>query len=58
MELYWMKKIRKDVFQVSVQYSDWNLQWIHKDLQRMKNNMNEHVFVDWCRRIAKHKEKT
>lgn len=36
-------------------YVPGNVQWLHKRVNRMKWNSDPHEFVEWCRRIAKHK---
>jgi hypothetical protein len=33
-------------------YIKGNIQWIHKDLNRMKGDMSEEKFVDWCGRVS------
>lgn len=34
-----------------------NLQWVHKDINIMKNHYEENYFVDMCKLISKFKEK-
>lgn len=31
-----------------------NVQWIHKDINRMKNKYKENIFLQWCKKIAEH----
>ena len=33
-----------------------NVQWIHEDLNRMKGNLPDFVFIQWCKRIAQYQE--
>lgn len=33
-------------------YTPDNIQWVHKDLQPMKWDLTDEVFVDWCRMVA------
>lgn len=33
-----------------------NIQWIHKDINTMKNNFSEEEFIKWCKMIAKYKK--
>ena len=39
----------------SLGYIEGNLQWVHKDINRMKTNLNEEYFVQMCLLIAEHK---
>lgn len=34
-----------------------NVQWIHKTVQKIKMNLDEHLLVEFCSKIAKHKGK-
>lgn len=34
-------------------YIEGNVQWVHKKVNRLKNNMNEKEFLNWCFLIAK-----
>jgi hypothetical protein len=36
-------------------YTIDNVQWIHKDINRMKNNFDENYFVNVCKHIAKNR---
>lgn len=36
----------------SMGYTKDNIQWIHKDINRMKQDLNEDVFINYCKRIA------
>jgi len=29
-----------------------NVQWVHRDINRMKWGMTEDVFIRWCKRVA------
>lgn len=33
-----------------------NVQWVHKDVNRMKNIYSDQYFIDMCKAIAKHRE--
>jgi hypothetical protein len=37
-----------------IDYIEGNVQWIHKDINKMKNNLSEEVFIEWCKKIADH----
>lgn len=37
-------------------YVEGNVQWIHKEINIMKNNTLQSRFIDWCKLIAKHDE--
>jgi len=34
-------------------YIEGNVQWIHKDLQSMKWNKSDKIFIEWCKLIAR-----
>lgn len=34
-------------------YTPNNVQWVHKDLNFMKSDMDNSIFIDWCKKIAK-----
>lgn len=36
-------------------YIEGNIQWIHKELNWLKNDLDEMVLVDWCEKITRHK---
>ena len=36
-------------------YMTGNVQWVHKDINRMKNIFPEDYFIDICKRIANHR---
>lgn len=36
-------------------YVHGNVQWVHKDINRMKMDLNQDVFTRWCKRVARHK---
>ena len=38
-------------------YIEGNLQWVHKDLNRMKNVYSQDVFINWCKQIAEYQTK-
>lgn len=38
----------------SKRYSIENLQWVHKIVNRMKNNIPEADFLGWCQKITQH----
>lgn len=31
-----------------------NIQWVHKDINRMKTNMTDEGFIEWCHIVSKH----
>lgn len=33
-------------------YTEENVQWVHKEINLMKNTLNQQVFVRWCKRVA------
>lgn len=37
-------------------YTGDNVQWVHKDVNAMKMDMPETEFIEWCRRVAGHRE--
>lgn len=39
-------------------YIEGNIQWIHKDINWMKRNFSEDVFINYCKLIVKNKGKT
>lgn len=41
----------------SKSYTKDNVQWIHKDINKMKNAFNQDYFIEICSRIVKHNEK-
>ena len=36
-------------------YAEGNVQWIHKDINRMKMDLPEEYFIDLCSQISKYK---
>ena len=36
----------------SVGYIESNIQWLHKTVNIMKNNMSDEVFINWCKTIV------
>lgn len=36
----------------NIDYTIDNIQWIHKDLNRMKSDFNEKSFIDWCKKVC------
>lgn len=36
----------------SLGYIEGNLQWLHKDINRMKSDWNQNDFIEMCRRVA------
>jgi hypothetical protein len=38
-------------------YTPGNVQWIHKALQRLKNNLSEQEFLSWCSLVVAHHER-
>ena len=39
-------------------YEVGNVQWVHKDINRMKQHFSQERFITWCRRVVKHNAKT
>lgn len=35
-------------------YTQDNVQWVHKDVNKMKMDLNQQIFVELCRAIAAH----
>lgn len=35
-------------------YIDGNIQWVHRDINRMKNTFDQATFVAWCKKVAEH----
>jgi len=33
-----------------------NVQWVHKDINKMKMDMRDEKFIEWCKRVAKNYE--
>ena len=38
-------------------YVEGNLQWVHKDLNRMKNAYSQEEFINWCKLITEYQNK-
>jgi hypothetical protein len=38
-------------------YREDNIQWIHKIINKMKMDFNQESFIEWCTKIANHKNK-
>ena len=36
------------------EYTKNNIQFVHKDINKMKMDLNEKLFIDYCKQIAKH----
>lgn len=36
-------------------YEVGNVQWVHKTINLMKNQLDESVFIEWTRKVANHK---
>ena len=36
------------------EYTKNNIQFVHKDINRMKMDLNEEVFIEYCKKIAKY----
>jgi hypothetical protein len=36
-------------------YVEGNVQWIHKDVNKMKTDLSQDIFVGWANRIATHR---
>lgn len=36
----------------SIGYIEGNVQWVHKDINRMKNNYDQNYFIGMCKKIA------
>ena len=39
-------------------YTKKNVQWIHKDLNRMKGKLSDEEFIEWCRCVAVHNNRS
>jgi hypothetical protein len=39
----------------SLAYSIDNVQWVHKEINIMKQSMDDEYFIDWCETIARHR---
>ena len=38
-------------------YTKDNVQWVHKNINMMKNKMSDNEFIEWCEKVvAKHKQ--
>ena len=35
-------------------YQISNLQWVHKDINMMKKQYPQELFIEWCKKVAKH----
>ena len=35
-------------------YIGGNVQWVHKDINYMKMDLDNAKFIDWCRKVAQH----
>lgn len=35
-------------------YVEGNLQWVHKDVNKIKRDLDQALFLDWCQRISDH----
>jgi hypothetical protein len=35
-------------------YTVDNIQWVHKEINRMKGKLSDENFIEWCRRVEKH----
>jgi len=35
-------------------YTRDNIQWVHKDVNMMKNKFDQNYFISMCRRVAEH----
>ena len=35
-------------------YIEGNLQWVHKDVNKIKRDLDQNYFLGWCRRISDH----
>lgn len=33
-------------------YVEGNVQWVHKDVNKMKSDFSEEYFICWCKKIA------
>ena len=37
-------------------YTIDNIQWVHKKINRIKSNLSEKEFIDWCKKVTDHYE--
>lgn len=49
-------KASLDRIDSSLGYIEGNLQWVHKDVNKMKNDFNQDHFIEFCKLIAKHNQ--
>jgi len=35
-------------------YTKENVQWVHKDINRIKQHFNQEKFIEWCRLVSNH----
>jgi len=35
-------------------YEIGNVQWVHKEINKMKGKLKQNEFIDWCRKVANH----
>ena len=35
-------------------YIEGNVQWVHKDINKIKTDMSDNKFIEWCKLIAEY----
>ena len=47
-----MGRSKYDLAPVGSVYGKWKVQWVHKRINTMKNDMTEIEFINWCVKVA------
>jgi len=42
----------------SIGYVMGNIQWVHKDINKMKSDFSQELFIAWCGLVASHQQGT
>lgn len=63
VEIRFSKNCKKDKGTASLDRKDStegytinNVQWVHKEVNKIKQNLNENDFIEWCHKISKFNE--
>lgn len=52
----WAKRIEAsaslDRIDSSKGYEQGNVQWVHKDINNMKQSFSQDKFIDWCKKVV------
>jgi hypothetical protein len=51
-----IKTASLDRIDSSIGYIEGNVQWIHKNINKMKMNLDENTFIEWCSLISNYKK--